>query len=130
MTMYDRIKDLCESHGFAISFLADHVPNLDIKPSSINAWKNGSVPKKRKIYQIADYFGVTPEYLINGDNTGKATFSASVEIGDGNVIGDNNTVTTCTEQEQAILDIFKKLDIYKQAELLLYARKLEQESDQ
>ena len=67
MTMYDRIKDLCEANGFAISFLADHVPNLEINPSSINAWKNGSVPRKRKLYQIADYFGVTPEYLLTGE---------------------------------------------------------------
>lgn len=123
MTLYDRIKSLCEANGFAISYLADHVPDLEIKPSSINAWKNGSVPRRRILNSIADYFGVTPDYLLHGNEK-------TIVTGDRNIVGNNNTVTTCSEQEQAILEIFKALDIYKQAELLLYAKKLQQESEQ
>ena len=129
MSFYNRLRELCESNGFPVSYLSQNIPDLNASPATISFWKKGSAPRTETVKKIADYFGVTPEYLL-GAESGHASFSASVKIGDGNVIGDNNTVTTNSEQEQAILDIFKKLDIYKQAELLLYARKLEQESDQ
>lgn len=128
MTFYNRVRELCEANGFPVSYLEQKIPDLNASPATISFWKRGSAPRTETVKKIADYFNVSPEYLLTGKSSHE-TFSASVEIGDGNVIGDNNTVMTCSEQEQAILDIFKSLDIYKQAELLLYAKKLQQETD-
>ena len=32
-------------------------------------WKNGSVPRSTTLQKIADYFGVTPEYLLQDNAT-------------------------------------------------------------
>lgn len=37
---------------------------LNIAPSSINGWKNGSPPNSERLIAIADYLGVTTDYLL------------------------------------------------------------------
>jgi len=65
MTTYEKIKKLCEDEGFAISSLPEKIPELSINKASITGWKNGSKPRPAKIKMIADYFGVTTDYLTN-----------------------------------------------------------------
>lgn len=64
MTTYEKIKDLCEKQGFAISSIGQKIPGLSINKASITGWKNGSVPRPDKIKAIADYFGVSVDYLL------------------------------------------------------------------
>lgn len=63
MNTYERIKELCEKNGFSISSIGDKIPGLSINKASVTGWKNGSVPRPDKIKAIADYFGVSYEYL-------------------------------------------------------------------
>lgn len=65
MTTYEKIKKLCEREGFAISSLGERITNLTINKASITGWKNGSKPRPDKLKAIADYFGVSIEYLID-----------------------------------------------------------------
>lgn len=37
---------------------------LSISSSTITQWKNGSIPGGEKLMQIADYFGVSIDYLV------------------------------------------------------------------
>ena len=37
---------------------------LGISPGTITQWKNGSMPGGEKLMQIADYFGVSIDYLV------------------------------------------------------------------
>lgn len=47
---------------------ADVAKATGITPSTFSAWKNGEYsPKADKLQRIADYFGVTVEYLQTGD---------------------------------------------------------------
>jgi repressor LexA len=40
---------------------------LDIAAGSITKWKNGSAPRASTLRKIADYFGVTVEYLLGNE---------------------------------------------------------------
>lgn len=40
------------------------VVSLNISRGSVTGWKKGSVPNDTTLKKIADYFGVTPEYLL------------------------------------------------------------------
>lgn len=123
MTTYEKIKELCEKEGFSISALSQHIPGLSVNKASITGWKNGSKPRPDKIKAIADYFGVSTEYLLNDDVTVEA--SHNTVNGNGNIIGNGNTVgTSLTEYQKALLELFDKMDIVKQAQLLAYAAEL------
>lgn len=123
MTTYEKIKDLCEKEGFSISALSQHIPGLSVNKASITGWKNGSKPRPDKIKAIADYFGVSTEYLLNDDVIVEA--SHNTINGNGYIIGNGNAVSNgFTEQQKAIIDMFNKMDVVKQAQLLAYAAEL------
>ena len=49
---------------------ADVVKETGITKSTFSDWKNGrSKPKQEKLQKIADYFGVTVDYLMTGKET-------------------------------------------------------------
>lgn len=127
MTTYEKIKELCENAGFSISSISQKIPGLSINKASITGWKNGSKPRPDKIKAIADYFGVTVEYLTNDEEVSVQT----VQDNHG-IIGHTHAPVTIingsekklTEQELALLELFGKLDVVKQAQLLAYAADL------
>lgn len=127
MTTYEKIKELCENAGFSISSISQKIPGLSINKASITGWKNGSKPRPDKIKAIADYFGVTVEYLTNDEGVSVQT----VQDNHG-IIGHTHAPVTIingsekklTEQELALLELFGKMDVVKQAQLLAYAAEL------
>ena len=53
---------------------ADVVKETGITKSTFSDWKNGrSKPKQEKLQKIADYFGVTVDYLMTGKEEPKET---------------------------------------------------------
>lgn len=62
---YVNLAQLCESKGIAITAL---LKKLNMSKGSISSWKKGSIPKGETLQKIADYFGVTTDYLLNGTN--------------------------------------------------------------
>lgn len=63
MTTYDIIKSLCKKNGIPVSFLEKE---LQFSNATISKWKK-SVPDSIRLKKVADYFGVTVEYLLNGN---------------------------------------------------------------
>lgn len=132
MTTYEKIKDLCEKAGFSISALSKNIPGVSVNRASITGWKNGSKPRPEKIKAIADFFGVTTEYLL--DDTAVNVNSINDNHG---IIGHTHAPVTIingserklSEQELALLDIFQKIDIVKQARLLSFAAELDKEEN-
>lgn len=130
MTTYEKIKELCEKGGFAISSISQKIPGLSVNKASITGWKNGSKPRPDKIKAIADYFGVSAEYLLNDD----AVCVQTVNDNHG-IIGHTHAPVTIingserklSEQEIALIDLFGKLDVIKQAQLLSFAAELSKE---
>lgn len=74
MTIYERIESLRKSQGLSQGKLEKQ---LGFSNGSISKWKN-STPKVERLQKLADFFGVSVEYLMTGkedeqkekDNTG------------------------------------------------------------
>ena len=130
MGMYEKIKNLCENRGFAISSIGQKIPGISINRASITGWKNGAKPRPDKVKAIADYFGVSIEYLLNDDIVSVQTVNDNHGIIGSNhapVTIINGSEKTLSGQELELLHIFGKLDVLKQAKLLVYASELEKD---
>ena len=126
MTTYEKIKALCESEGFHISSIGDKIPALKVNKASVTGWKKGAKPRADKIKAIADYFGVSVEYL-----TGDSSVSVRNVQDNHGIIGHahapvtiNNAQAPLSEQAAELLDIFNGLSVVNQARLLAYAAEL------
>lgn len=126
MALYEKVKQLCKSRGIEISNLGVAL-GIPLTRGTVSKWQNGAKPRASTLKAIADYFGVTVEYLTNDEEVSVQT----VQDNHG-VIGHTHAPVTIingsekklTEQELALLELFGKLDVVKQAQLLAYAADL------
>lgn len=68
---YEIFVNLCAQKGVSASFV---VQQIGLNKSSATYWKNGSVPKGDTLQKLADYFGVSSDYLLGrapANQTGK-----------------------------------------------------------
>ena len=63
MTIYERIESLRKSKGLSQGKLEKQ---LGFSNGSISKWKN-STPKVERLQKLADFFGVSVEYLMTGE---------------------------------------------------------------
>ena len=77
---YDVYCALCEKNGLTPSGAAS---KIGFNRASVTVWKNtGKAPKQELLLKIADFFGVTTDYLLTGDENKKApTHEGEREIG-------------------------------------------------
>ena len=68
MTLYEKVRGMCEKKGFAISNLPNYVPGLNIDKSTLSGWKRGSMPRHQTLEKIAEFFNVPVEYLTENDD--------------------------------------------------------------
>lgn len=61
---YDRLKALCLKKGVTLTNL---VKSLNMSTGNLSKWKNGNIPKSDTIRALAEYFGVTADYLLGND---------------------------------------------------------------
>lgn len=62
MTFYDRYQQLCVEAGSSATGVA---VSVGISRASVSDWKNkGAVPSAPNLKKIADYFGVSTDYLL------------------------------------------------------------------
>ena len=52
------------------------VKEIGIAQGSITKWKNGSIPKGETLKKIADYFGVSVDYMLYGSETDASDFTS------------------------------------------------------
>ena len=97
-----------------------------ISAGNISDWKSGrSKPKAEALIKIADLLNCSVDYLLGRTDTITETNSHNTISGNNNIIGNGNSIgEKLTEQEAALINIFKKLDVVKQAQLLTYAAEL------
>ena len=63
--MFEVFQKLCLENNVTPSKVAKE---CGINPSTITHWKNGLyTPKRDKLQKLADYFGVSIDYIINGE---------------------------------------------------------------
>lgn len=125
MTMYDRVRRLCNSQGIDISNLGQYLPDANVSKSTISGWKKGATPRAGIVKSIADYFDVSPDYIAHGNKTPGVpsdvicvpSDSSPVAIIDGNK-------RKLSEQEVAVLRLCRDLDVVQTAKLIAYASEL------
>ena len=93
-----RFFNLCESNG---KRPLNVVKEIGIATGSITRWKNGSIPSGPSLEKIANYFGVSVDYLL-----GKEEKEKPAELGE------------LSEGEKALLDLFNRVPADQQ-ELVL-----------
>ena len=64
MKAYEVIKSLCDSRGIPVTVLE---AQLGFSRGSIGKMKTAQDAKSDRIKIIADYFGVSPEYILTGE---------------------------------------------------------------
>ena len=70
IVFYDVYISLCKRSNKKPSVVATE---LGINKSNVSNWKNnGYTPRGDALQKIADYFGVTTDYLLTGEDTKKA----------------------------------------------------------
>lgn len=61
---YERLKGLCREKGVALTIL---IRELHMSSGNLSRWKNGGVPKGDTLSALAEYFGVSTDYLLGND---------------------------------------------------------------
>lgn len=105
--LYDNINALCAEIGITPTKFTTEV--LKLSSSKVTAWKNGSIPKYEILQAIADYFHVTIGYLFDG--------------------GEKSPLPELTENEQAIIKVFKELTDTQQGEIIGRAKVMAEQND-
>ena len=108
MTFYEKVQAMCQRKGIAVTALSTAIPGFTISRSAVSMWKKGSKPSPATVKAIADYFGVPVEYFTGGEMLPPAEQAAGA-----------------SEQERALLEIYRRLPVLRQAQLLVYAAQLE-----
>ena len=83
---------LCSAAGLSANAVAKE---LGIPSGSITAWSKGSVPRNNTLVKIANYFGVTTDFLLSGQKENPATVTGS---------GMNPDYDELTAENRALVD--------------------------
>lgn len=129
MTLTERIFDLLSQKG---KTQTDIARLLNIRPTTVSEWrKNKYTPSVAHCVALADFFGVSLDYLI----TGREPRGAPVQ----QIIGNNNSNNTAIagavvvagddlpEYERELLKVAGAFDMRRKNDLLSYAYKLEKQ---
>lgn len=63
---YDRLQELCKERGVALTHVV--VDTLKMSRGNLSRWKNGAVPKGDTLSTLAEYFGVSTDYLLGTES--------------------------------------------------------------
>lgn len=66
---YDVFTSLCEKKGVSPN---KALTDCKISRTSTAKWREGATPRGVTLQKLADYFGVTTDYLLTGEKTKKA----------------------------------------------------------
>lgn len=127
MTLNDRIFDLLKQKGKSQTDIARL---LNVRPTTVSEWKKGKyAPTVEHCVTLAEYFGVSLDYLI----TGREPRGAPVQ----QIIGNNNSNNTAiagdatgavlTEYERELLKVAGAFDMRRKTELLNFAYQIEKQ---
>ena len=127
MTLTDRIFDLLNKKG---KTQTDIARLLNVRPTTVSEWKKGKyAPTVDHCVTLAEYFGVSLDYLI----TGREPRGAPVQ----QIIGNNNSNNTAiagsaagvvlTEYERELITVAGAFDMRRKNELLNFAYQIEKQ---
>lgn len=127
MTFHDRVNALCAERGISITKLASE---LGFSSSTPNNWRDmAGLPRAKTVKAVADYFGVSVDYLKGDD----AAVNVETVQDNHGIIGPTHAPVTIvngnerklSEQEMELLSIFEQLSVMDRAKLLVFANELQ-----
>lgn len=77
MAFYENYQRLCLKMGKSTSKVAEEI---GFNKASASGWRRGAVPSGSNLQKIADYFGVTTDYLLTGEEPYQAISSSDEEV--------------------------------------------------
>lgn len=61
---YERLKQLCEERGVA---LTNVVKELGMSTGNLSKWSSGKIPRSKTLTALSEYFNVSTDYLLGID---------------------------------------------------------------
>ncbi len=98
---WERYSAICNNNGKSPNGVAKEI---GLSTAICTKWKNGATPNSEALIKLANYFGITTDYLLG----------RSDDVG-GSAAGDVDETT------KNIIDICGKLSAVDKAKLLVYA---------
>lgn len=126
---YDNVKSLCKTRGITLTEL---MRELKMSTSLPTQWKKGQEPKPPTMLKIAEYFGVTIDFLLsdrteNANNVGIARNSTIMQGVTGRDISVGAPASSgLSEYEEQLLGIVRQLDLKSRTALLMHAIELQE----
>ena len=105
LSLFNRIKKLCEENNTSITKLCVLVTGSS---GNLNTWKKGYM-RTDYLQKIAEYFNVTTDYLITGQEKSPSSY--------------------LTENEQKLIDSFKSLTPMQQGEIIGRAQLMAEQNE-
>ncbi len=129
---WDNFYNACVQKGTKPNPLAKE---LNLASGSMTTWKNGKIPNGETLIKIADYLGVSVDYLLGrteNPNLSSINDSNNGIINNSSVNNSNQTIglnpLTTDETAVQLLEAFQKLDIFGKAEVMNLIVKLSQKA--
>lgn len=135
MVFYDTFETLCRSKRIAPSALTK---KLGMSSSAPGRWRTGSLPDLETAQKLADFFGVSIDYLVYGEEkygsmaSNVSSGSAVIQGGHGNQVSASNQEGSrqgeLHEFEGELLSIYRELGLSDKIALLQHALELKKQA--
>lgn len=120
---YTNVQALCSKKGISITALGN---KLGLSNSTTAGWRKGSHPRSKTLKALADYFNVSVDDLLSGENIEMLNNQNDNGTAYVSTITNNGAKRPLSEQEVALLNVFSQLGVMEQAKLLVYAERLKE----
>ena len=97
MGFYQHFEQLCLERGESMDGI---VKELGFSGGVVTKWKNGSTPRNSTLKLIADYFGVTVDFLLSDEKVTPGAWGSRKETSE---------YGTLSSQEKQIIDMYREL---------------------
>lgn len=77
---YDNLLNLCKEKHISLTHLV--TKEIKMSVSNVTKWKEGKVPKSDTVQKIANYFGVSVDYLLGNEQFDKKEKSPATKAED------------------------------------------------
>lgn len=74
-----RLKDICEERGLTPTSMC---VEAGLSTGNVTPWRKGNIPNVRVVQQIADFFGVEPDYFLGAKRNATEAKALAAEARD------------------------------------------------
>ena len=107
MAFFDKVERLCIERGVSVDRMAKEIGRSG---AAASRWRYGAVPYKSTVKAIADYFGVTVDYLMSDEEPSPTQWDSKLE---------SEEYLPLSSSEKFILDMWRELDETGQSKFML-----------